>query len=53
MRTHLPASQQAFFLGHAQDRVEVRANFYGDQEFARTTADEFFDLRPTYDDDDE
>ena len=50
MRAHLPASQQAFFLGHAQDKVEVRANFYGAEEFAKTTADEFFDLRPTYED---
>lgn len=50
MRCHLPASREAFFLGHAGDKVEVRANFYGDGEFASTKADDFFDLRPSYED---
>ncbi|KAJ9156200.1 Phytanoyl-dioxygenase family protein [Pleurostoma richardsiae] len=48
MRVHLPASQKEFFLSHAQDKVEVRANFYEDKEFEVLKADTYFDLRPTY-----
>lgn len=50
-RLHLPVSQQQFFLGCARGRVEVRANFYGDEEFAMTKADTIFDIRPQYPDD--
>lgn len=45
---HLPSSQQGFFLGAARGKVEVRANFYGDEEFEETKADTFFDIRPQY-----
>lgn len=47
-RLHLPLSQQEFFMGSAKGRVEVRANFYDDEEFAKTTADTYFDIRPQY-----
>lgn len=47
-RLHLPLAQQEFFLGRAKGRVEVRANFYDDEEFERTTADTYFDIRPQY-----
>lgn len=47
---HLPESQQEFFMGRARGRVEVRANFYGDEEFEKTKADSFFDIRPQYGD---
>lgn len=47
-RLHLPLAQQEFFLGRAKGRVEVRANFYGDQEFEETTADTFFEIKPQY-----
>lgn len=52
MRLHLPLSEQKFFLSHAKDSVEVRANFYEEAEFAQTKADEYFNIRPSYDDDD-
>ncbi|PSR85674.1 phytanoyl-dioxygenase family protein [Coniella lustricola] len=47
-RLHLPLSTQDFFLGQAKGRVEVRANFYEDSEFAVTKADTYFDIRPQY-----
>ncbi|KAG6360966.1 hypothetical protein INS49_012034 [Diaporthe citri] len=50
-RMHLPASQQEFFMGRARGRVEVRANFHDDEEFAKTKADAIFDLRPQYGED--
>ena len=48
MRLHLPASQQDFFLGNAQEKVEVRANFYGEEEFKTLKSDTYFNLRPQY-----
>jgi hypothetical protein len=48
---HLPVSQQEFFIGRARGRVEVRSNFYSDEEFEKTKADSFFDIRPQYGDD--
>ncbi|KUI60918.1 Kanamycin B dioxygenase [Cytospora mali] len=50
-RMHLPVSQQEFFLAGARGRVEVRANFYSDEEFEKTKADNLFDIRPQYGDD--
>lgn len=41
-------AMQEFFLGRAKGRVEVRANFYSDEEFAATEADTYFDIRPQY-----
>ncbi|KAI3325911.1 phytanoyl-dioxygenase family protein [Xylariaceae sp. AK1471] len=46
MRCHLPLSSQAFFLSHASNLVEVRANFYPDEELAKIKPDELFSLRP-------
>ncbi|KAK2608099.1 hypothetical protein N8I77_006732 [Diaporthe amygdali] len=50
-RLHLPASQQHFFVGHSRGRLEVRANFYDDEEFEKTKADSVFDIRPRYEED--
>lgn len=47
-RLHLPLSQQEFYLGRADGRVEVRSNFYNDEEFAKSQADTYFDIRPQY-----
>lgn len=49
-RLHLPLTHQDFFMGSARGRVEVRANFYDDEEFATTTKDTYFDIRPQYGD---
>lgn len=35
-------------MGTAKGRVEVRANFQDDEEFAQTTKDTYFDIRPQY-----
>lgn len=48
---HLPESQQAFFMGRARGRVEVRANFHDDEEFEKTKADSIFDIRPQHGED--
>lgn len=32
----------------AGDMVEVRANFYEDEEFGKLTKDTWFELRPDY-----
>lgn len=48
MRVHLPFAQQNFFLGNAGDMVDVRAQFYSDEEYAETKNDMIFNLRPTY-----
>ena len=48
MRVHLPFSQQNFFLGNAGDMVDVRAQFYGEDEFEATKNDMVFNLRPDY-----
>lgn len=45
-RAHLPESQRAFWLGNGQ--VELRANFWEDEEFKSITKDSDFVLRPTY-----
>ncbi|ROV94793.1 hypothetical protein VMCG_08841 [Cytospora schulzeri] len=50
-RMHLPVAQQEFFMSRARGRVEVRASFYDDEEFEKTKADSFFDIRPQYGDD--
>lgn len=47
-RMHLPLSQQEFLLGRAEGRVEVRANFYEDDEFRKTKRDTDFDIGPQY-----
>ncbi|ETN43945.1 uncharacterized protein HMPREF1541_11076 [Cyphellophora europaea CBS 101466] len=45
-RCHLPESQRPFWLG--SDKVELRANFWDDEEFKKTKRDSEFLLRPTY-----
>lgn len=47
-RLHLPISLQECLLGQAKNLVEVRANFYEDEEFEKSTADTFFDISPQY-----
>ncbi|CAN8105438.1 unnamed protein product [Discula destructiva] len=47
-RLHLPLSQQELLLSQAKGRVEVRANFYEDEDFHESKADTFFDIRPQY-----
>ncbi|KAF3763305.1 phytanoyl-CoA dioxygenase family protein [Cryphonectria parasitica EP155] len=47
-RLHLPLSQEEFFLGQSKGRIEVRANFYDDDEFSKTKADTMFDICPQY-----
>jgi hypothetical protein len=50
MRCHLPVSQRDFFtrLPTGKDMVEVRADFYEDDEFETLTKDTHFELRPDY-----
>lgn len=48
MRCHLPVSQRDFFKRSAKDMVEVRADFYEDDEFETLTKDTHFELRPDY-----
>lgn len=45
-RCHLPESQRAFWLSSSQ--VELRANFWEDEEFKSINKDSEFVLRPTY-----
>jgi len=48
MRCHLPVSQRDFFTKSAKDMVEIRADFYEDDEFETMTKDTHFELRPDY-----
>ena len=45
-RCHLPESQRAFWLSNNQ--VELRANFWDDEEFKSTKKDSEFFLKPSY-----
>lgn len=45
-RCHLPESQRAFWLSSSQ--VELRANFWEDEEFKNIKKDSEFLVRPTY-----
>ncbi|KAJ4387448.1 hypothetical protein N0V93_008040 [Gnomoniopsis smithogilvyi] len=47
-RLHFPISKQEYLLGQAKNMVEVRANFYGDDEFEKSKADTYFDISPQY-----
>ncbi|KAI1319314.1 phytanoyl-dioxygenase family protein [Xylariaceae sp. FL0255] len=48
MSVHLPSSQREFFLGNANDMVNVRAQWYSEDELVKTTADTEFYTRPVY-----
>ncbi|KAJ5784756.1 uncharacterized protein N7503_009968 [Penicillium pulvis] len=47
MMCHLPASQKEFFE-KAPGNLELRAEFYDDEEFKETSLDSVFNLRPVY-----
>ncbi|KAI6085445.1 phytanoyl-dioxygenase family protein [Hypoxylon rubiginosum] len=46
LHLHLPLSQKEFFTEKAAGRVEVRAKWYEDEEFAKTKADTVFYAGP-------
>lgn len=47
MRCHLPVAQKEFFE-NCPGNVQVRAEYYGEEEFVKTTRDSEFNLRPVY-----
>ncbi|KAJ1330872.1 kanamycin B dioxygenase [Microdochium nivale] len=48
LKVHLPSSQKKFFLENGRPDVEVRAQWYSDEEFVNVTEDVNFDTRPAY-----
>lgn len=48
MRVHLPFSQREFFLGNARELVDVRAQWYSEEELSKTNEDTAFYTRPVY-----
>ncbi|CAG9938664.1 unnamed protein product [Clonostachys rosea f. rosea IK726] len=49
LTTHLPFSQREFFMKYGGENVELRAQWYSDEDLAKTTADTVFHARPVYD----
>lgn len=47
MMCHLPGAQKEFFE-NCPGNVQVRAEYYDDEEFEKTTRDTEFNLRPVY-----
>ncbi|KAJ5731731.1 uncharacterized protein N7483_006239 [Penicillium malachiteum] len=47
MMCHLPAAQREFFE-NSPSNIEIRVQFYDEEEFGNTTRDSEFNLRPLY-----
>ncbi|KXJ86500.1 phytanoyl-dioxygenase family protein [Microdochium bolleyi] len=48
LKVHLPSSQEKFFLGNGRPDVEVRAQWYSDEDLAKVTEDVNFYTKPAY-----
>ena len=48
LRVHLPFAQRQFFLENASENVEVRVQWYSDEELAKTIEDTVFYTRAAY-----
>lgn len=48
LRVHLPFTQRQFFLENTSESVEVRVQWYSDEELAKTNEDTVFYTRAAY-----
>ncbi|KAH7304514.1 phytanoyl-dioxygenase family protein [Stachybotrys elegans] len=48
LKVHLPSSQERFFLENARPDVELRAQWYSDEDLVKVTEDTNFYTKPVY-----